>query len=653
MIKYRSDIDGLRAIAVGGVVAFHALPWSLSGGFVGVDVFFVLSGYLITSIICREAEHGQFSITRFYERRFRRIMPALVLMTVATTIASLLIISPIGLVDFGRSLIGVATFTANIVFWADTGYFAPDALDMPLLHTWSLAVEEQFYILWPFVIAYLARREDKRPLKIFVVITVVASLVLSTLGVKFYRDMTFYMLPTRAWELGLGAMLAVGTVPRIRSRAARELAAVSGMLLIALPMIFYTEAVPFPGPAALPPCLGAVLVIHAGSDFRTLVGRALSVRPVLYVGLVSYSFYLWHWPMLVLPRLAMNRHLTTVEAIGAVMVAFALAALSTKYVESRFRSGGALRMNRRQVLGTSAGAATAFAAIGLVFIQTNGFLQYTNPAVQMAMRANDDFNPRRRFCHAKQSDVGGNLGDFAHCLAGKADATPGYDVLVWGDSHADHLMPGIAEAALHSNLEVRQATISGCSPISKYIDYTAFSRDCAKIYESALDEAATQRDLDAVVVSSSWATALPAIYETVGHHSDAETERLFTNALRSVLAHIRSKVPHKQIVLIGTTPMFDLALPRCFAREAKLGTSGTCAERVPTDDHWGPVADRIIAKMAGEDITVVLPRHAFCHGRFCETRLNGNILYYDDDHLSVAGSKVAGPLIMAALRKHV
>ncbi len=175
----------------------------------------------------------------------------------------------------------------------------------------------------------------------------------------------------------------------------------------------------------------------------------------------------------------------------------------------------------------------------------------------------------------------------------------------------------------------------------------------AKIYKAGLEEAATQRDLDPIVVSSSWATALPAMYETVVHHSDVETERLLANALRSVLDHISSKVPHKQIVPIGTTPMFDLALPRCFARETKLGTSGTCAERVPTYHHWGPVADRIIAKMAGADITVVLPRQAFCRGSFYETRLNGNILYYEDNYLSFGGSKVARPLIMAALRKQI
>lgn len=652
MIKYRSDIDGLRAIAVGGVVLFHALPWSLTGGFVGVDVFFVLSGYLITAIICGEARRGEFSIGRFYERRFRRIMPALVLMAVATTIASIIILSPRGLVDYGKALFGVATFTANIVFWDDTGYFAPDAGDMPLLHTWSLAVEEQFYILWPFVAAYFARKEDQRPLRIFVILTVLVSLALSTVGVKFYKDLTFYMLPTRAWELGLGAMLAVGAVPAIRKQAYREAAALLGVLLILVPMVFYTEAVPFPGPAALPPCLGAVLIIHAGDKARTLIGRFLSLGPILYVGLVSYSLYLWHWPVLVLPRLAMNRPLTTLEAIVAILAAFALAAVSTKYVESRFRGRGTWQMTRKQVLRTSAGTATVLAAIGIVLVSTNGLFEYVSPAVQAAEIANDDYNPRRRACHAEQAGASGKLGDLARCVSGKPDATPGYDVLLWGDSHADHLMPGIEAIANARNLEVRQATVSRCSPVSQYVAYVEHPAACAKIYQTALAEAASQKDLDAIIISSSWSAVLPKIYEKVAHHDAVETERLFADALRSIVAEVHKAAPAAQIIVVGTTPEFDIVPPKCFARDGKLGIDDTeCANRIPIDAQWGPVADRVIEALARGGVTVALPRKAFCQGVMCHTRLNGHILYYDDDHLSVAGSRVAGPAIMAKLNR--
>lgn len=653
MIKYRSDIDGLRAIAVGGVVLFHALPWSLTGGFVGVDVFFVLSGYLITSIICGEAQRREFSILRFYERRFRRIMPALVLMTLATTIASLFILSPTELDDFGKSLFGVATFTANIVFWMDTGYFAADAIDKPLLHTWSLAVEEQFYILWPFVAAILARRKNQTPLRVFVVLTVLASLAYSIVGVQQFPEFTFYMLPTRAWELGLGAMLAVGAVPAIRSQAFREVAALLGVLLIVVPMAIYTEATPFPGAAALAPCLGAVLIIHAGSLAKTLVGRALSIGPVLYVGLVSYSFYLWHWPVLVLPRLAMNRHLTTAEAIAAIVVAFILAALSTKYVESRFRGRGTWPLTRNQVLVSSAAIASTLAVAGVIIVKADGFVRFGSPEVQIAERANEAFNPYRPACHMERTPASkGKIGKLEKCEVGKTDAVPGYDILLWGDSHADHLMPGLASMSGASNVEIRQTTVSGCSPILGYIAYVPRLAPCVNSYKNALAEAAHQTDIDAVVVSSSWSAVLQSLTERTARGDPRIAKQQFTNGLRYIVRQIHSEIPKAQVVFVASTPDYELSLPKCFARAAKLGFGDRdCAERTPHDAVWGPEVDQIFASFREEGVKVVLPRSLFCKGSICETRKNGHILYYDDDHLSVDGSKMVAPLILAALEQ--
>ncbi|PXA98275.1 acyltransferase, partial [Nostoc sp. 3335mG] len=259
-MQYRSDIDGLRAVAVGGVVLFHALPWSLTGGFIGVDVFFVLSGYLITAIIRGEAERGEFSIAKFYERRFRRIMPALLAVVIATTIASVVILPPTELRAYGKSLLGVAGFASNFVFWLDSGYFDASSAEKPLLHTWSLAVEEQFYILWPIIAAALVGTGRKRALPIFVWATVIMSLALAAYMVRADPSQAFYLLPSRAWELGLGALLAVRGLPAIRSNAVREALAVAGILLIVVPMALYTEETPFPGLAAVPPCLGTFLI---------------------------------------------------------------------------------------------------------------------------------------------------------------------------------------------------------------------------------------------------------------------------------------------------------------------------------------------------------------------------------------------------------
>ncbi|KQM19788.1 hypothetical protein ASE73_17410 [Sphingomonas sp. Leaf24] len=652
MIKYRPDIDGLRTIAVGGVVLFHAFPWLLSGGFVGVDVFFVLSGYLITSIIFGEAQRGDFSIARFYERRFRRILPALVLVALATTVAAIVILSPSELDDYGKSLFGVATFTANFVFWWDTGYFASEALDRPLLHTWSLAVEEQFYILWPLIVPMLARRKSARPLRAFVVATVIVSLLLSIVGLQLYPEATFYMLPTRAWELGLGAMLAVRAIPAIRTAMVRETAAILGLLLILVPMVMYSEAMPFPGLAALPPCLGAVLIIHAGDKSSTLAGRALSVGPVLYVGLISYSLYLWHWPWLVLPRIALGRPLTAIETIAAVGMAFVLAILSTKFVEARFRGRGAWPVSRAKVLGASAGIAGVLAVAGMTLVKTDGLRAISGPAVQVADRANDAFNPRRPNCHMERTPASnGTLGHADKCIAGRPDAVTGYDVLLWGDSHADHLMPGLASMAKEGNFEIRQTTASGCSPILRFIAYIPKLAPCTASYQNALEEAARQADIDTVVVSSSWSAVLASLTATTANNDPELAERQFADGLRYIVRWIHSEIPKARIVFVGSTPDYDLSLPKCFARAAKVGFGDSaCAAREPNDHIWGPKADKILATMRDNGVTVVLPRSAFCKGDICKTRQDGHILYYDDDHLSIDGSKIVARPIMAAIR---
>lgn len=366
MTKYRADIDGLRAVAVGGVVVFHAFPTALTGGFVGVDVFFVLSGFLITAIIRSEAEAGTFSIAGFYERRFRRIVPSLVAMLLATTVAATIILPPSELAAYGKSVVGVAAFVSNILFWQDSGYFDAASVNKPLLHTWSLAVEEQFYIFWPLAAAALIRLGRPRALAAFVAGTVTLSLVLAIVMVRLAPDQAFYLLPYRAWELGFGALLAVGAIPTIRHPLLREAAAWTGLMLLVAPMLLYSEATPFPGLAAVPPCLGTLLLIHAGQGYETRVGRMLSIRPILYVGLTSYSLYLWHWPLLVLPQIALNRPLELWEAAAAIVAAFVLAALSLRFVERPFRGRGTFPLSRRQVMAASTGAAVVAGAVGIV-----------------------------------------------------------------------------------------------------------------------------------------------------------------------------------------------------------------------------------------------------------------------------------------------
>lgn len=647
MTKYRTDIDGLRAVAVAGVVIFHAFPTALTGGFVGVDVFFVLSGFLITAIIRTEAEAGTFSIAGFYERRFRRIVPALVAMLLATTVAATIILPPSELAAYGKSVVGVAAFVSNILFWRDSGYFDAASVDKPLLHTWSLAVEEQFYIFWPLVTAALIRRGGPRALGAFVSATVIVSLVLAVMMVRLAPSQAFYLLPYRAWELGFGALLAVGAVPTIRRPALREAAAWAGLILIVTPMLIYTEATPFPGLAAVPPCLGTLLLIHAGQGYQTRVGRMLSVRPILNVGLTSYSLYLWHWPLLVLPRIALNRPLAPAEAALAIVATFVLAALSLRFVERPFRGRGTLPLSRRQVMAASAGAAAVAGAVGIVTWGSHGFAALSSPEVRAAEAVTASINPRRAACH-NDGDTG-TLGPVAHCIGGQS-SPGGYQVLLWGDSHADHLMPGLSTLGRQQGFRVRQASVSGCSPLV----LTAATRGrsaCAAFHRAALAEAGQQARLRAIVISLRWATAMPGIVQRVQPFNTGMQR--FRQRLEELIARTRRAVgPAPQIVLVGSTPEFAFWPATCFARAAKLDTDNAiCNTAAPTDARWSTAADRELRALAVTGVTVVLPRARLCSSATrCITAQDGEVLFRDDDHLTNAGAVLVarqiGPAIL-------
>lgn len=633
MLKYRTDIDGLRAVAVGGVVLFHAFPTLLTGGFIGVDVFFVLSGFLITAIIRSDAEAGTFSIGGFYERRFRRILPALLAMVVVTSLAAIAVLPPFELRNYGKSLGGVGLFVSNIVFWNDSGYFDTASADKPLLHTWSLSVEEQFYIVWPIVAAALVRMGRRRLLAGFVWVTVALSLLAAIIAVRYAPSQAFYLLPYRAWELGMGALLATGAVPSLRTRWSREGSGWAGLALIVVPMLAYSEATPFPGLAALPPCLGALLILHAGQGAETRVGRMLSWRPMLFVGLVSYSFYLWHWPLLVLPRVALNRPLTPIEAALAVAVALGLAALSLRYVEKPFRGRGTIALSQRKVLVASVAACATLMLAGAGLFATRGFQAFAAPDVVAAERAVESINPLRKVCH---NDAGTDLlGPVGRCTGGTPHPDGGYQVLLWGDSHADHLAAGFDRLGREQGFVFRQASVSGCDTLA-ILDPDDRRKACADFHRKALSEAARQPDLRAIVISSRWSKSLPG--RAANLKSEPAAIRQMHDKLTQMVQRIRTQAgPRPAIILIGSTPEFDFWPATCLARAAKSGLGrAQCTRAVAADREWGPKADRVLTGTAG--VTVILPRRSFCAGDRCQTVAGDIMLYRDDDHLTNEGA---------------
>ncbi|MEL6418082.1 MAG: acyltransferase family protein [Pseudomonadota bacterium] len=368
-MKYRAEIDGLRALAVVPVILFHAGVPGFGGGFVGVDVFFVISGYLITTIILVAMQAQRFRLRDFYERRARRILPALFLVVTATGVGAVIWMMPSQLKDFAQSVVAVNVFASNVLFWLEDGYFDFESEEKPLLHTWSLAVEEQFYVVFPLLLLLLVRRRTWI-LPVLIVCAVV-SFGAGAWAARVAPAAAFYLAPFRFWELLAGSICAVVLLqsgPRKNNTLG-----LLGLALICLSVAFIDEADPFPSEYTVPAVLGTALVIlYAGSG--SLPAQLLSFRPIVGIGLISYSAYLWHQPLFAFARIRLNEEPGGLEIAILVAATFVLAILTWKYVEQPFRSGARPLLPRQaHVFGASAAVAVVISGAGLYVVSKNGF----------------------------------------------------------------------------------------------------------------------------------------------------------------------------------------------------------------------------------------------------------------------------------------
>ena len=344
VMKYRREIDGLRALAVLPVILFHAGFQTFSGGFVGVDVFFVISGYLITSIILTEKQQGTFTLLGFYERRARRILPALFVVMFACLPFAWLWMLPSDIKDFSKSLVAVSTFASNILFWRESGYFNTAAELKPLLHTWSLAVEEQYYVLFPIFLLITWRLGKRWIVSIFVVVAVI-SLAVAHWGSFYQPQATFYLLPTRGWELLIGVIIAfylfaktdIETTTEKFDKSVSQLGSLIGLLLIACAIFAFDKNTPFPSAYALMPTIGTAFIILFATP-QTLVGKFLGSKLLVGVGLISYSAYLWHQPLFAFARHSSISKPSPTLLLSLSIIALTLAYISWKYIEMPFRN---------------------------------------------------------------------------------------------------------------------------------------------------------------------------------------------------------------------------------------------------------------------------------------------------------------------------
>ncbi|WP_158218807.1 acyltransferase family protein [Roseateles aquatilis] len=640
---YRHDIDGLRSIAVLSVVAYHfGLP--LPGGFTGVDIFFVISGYLIGSHIYGEAREGRFSYARFYYRRARRIVPALIAVLLFTGVAMALLASPQEFHDFGRDAVAAVFSVSNITLYRSIDYFRPAAEMNPLLMTWSLGVEEQFYLLAPVVLTLVARlRASWR----FAAVAAIAalSLLLAVWQMRHDTQAAFYLLPPRAWELGAGVMLALWRAHHAapierRHRLSTEIAAWLGLALLIVPIVAYDHATRFPGLTALPPVLGAVLLLHTDGAF---VNRRLLSNPVAtFFGLISYSLYLWHWPLISMAHLVLETEPPLAWRVLLAALSVALAYGSYRWIETPFRQSPTpvRRSLSRYALVMSAAAAVT----GSAYL-AGGYPQ----------RWPDGFVAQAAGATATPSPCLANYGVTAPRLSGDCVATGGQPSLALvGDSHASAMSPAMRALAGSASLGYEELTKSSCpflQAVSRAMTrFPQHADECAAFNRQVMDRLLARPEIRVVVIGGFWRVGLTddGPYASMTGAAGTPPEHLRQGLAASVEPLVRAG---KRVVVLGDVPYFAfMPIKRVAAcgnplRAALNGLPdhdraceyGTAASMI--EDPIGEVIVRDVARRGGA--TYLDPRQGLCDGEGCRFAARARMLYVDQQHLSAAGAAMA------------
>ena len=642
-LVYRRDIDGLRAVAVIAVVLFHFGVPGFSGGFVGVDVFFVISGYLITSIIWRQHQAARFSFVEFWARRARRILPALFVMMAAVLAVGWFLMAPKDYEELGRSVRYQVMFVSNLLFMRQEGYFDAASDLKPLLHTWSLAVEEQFYIVFPLLLTLLCSRFKHWRLALFSLLLV--SFGLSVWAVAQHPEKAFFLLPMRAWELLAGAMLAVAPARQTRlTPGAAQGISLLGMGLILVAVFGYDNSTPFPGAAALLPVLGVVALIWANEHQSTWVGRVLSTRLMVGLGLISYSWYLWHWPVFVFGSYAGADEFGPVLTGGLIALTLILGYLSWRFVETPFRERRILA-GRRQILVAAGLGILVLGLAGQALRWTDGLPSRLSEQALQYARASE-WAPELMACITDDNSP----ADTPFCRYGQSPSAP-TQLLVWGDSHATALIPALEDSARQHGVNVMLASSAGCLPL----EGLEHGKRCADYNRRVERTLATEPVRDILLVAR-WSLYLygdakgdhgHALRDSNGHYDRAVAEQRLADGLRARVEQLR-KAGYR-VWLMKEAPLQPFNPPYRLSRLAMLHQP-TAGVGMPVEDHLKQKAfiNQLFADIAAADqnVRVLDPTPQLCDASgLCRAEQGGYSLYTDDNHLSQMGAKLVLPVL--------
>ncbi len=644
-MKYRREIDGLRAIAVLPVMLFHAEIRGFSGGFIGVDVFFVISGYLITSLLRKDLDAGRFSLSHFYERRILRIFPALLLVVLSCIPFAWAWLPAPAMRDFAESLVAVALFGSNVLFWKETGYFEAAADLKPLLHTWSLAVEEQYYVVFPLLLMLLWRF-GRQYVMLALVALAVSSFGISEWGVRHHPTAAYFLLPARGWELLVGAGLAMSgwrfheadAADKWRTTLA-DLGTTAGLGLIAWSVATLHRDSPFPGVAALAPTIGTALIIACAGP-RTLTGRLLGSAPLVGLGLISYSAYLWHQPVLAFARHRSIAEPTVPFRLALLAASLVLAGLSWRLVEQPVRQS--LRLPPVRLFFTAAASLLLLVGLGSLGMATGGasFRDIARQSVAIEERQLSNFGLDRQCDLADGLDTATSLAIPSRCRTGDAPT-----LVLWGDSFAMHLVQGLQ--ASRPDLQFVQVTTSACAPI---LDVAMISREmsearargCLRRNRQVLQWLASQKTVTHVVLSSPFDIFKQTSEVVVADAAAPQPSvRVAAPAFRATLSEL-SRLGITPVV-VSPPPRSGADLGGCLARALRFSVALTACDfpaEVASQEH---AAIRSALREVAKTFRVIWLDEGMCDRSQCQVASGDSVLFYrDEGHFSREGSAFLG-----------
>lgn len=670
-MQYRREIDGLRALAVLPVLLFHAGFQAFGGGYVGVDIFFVISGYLITSIIINELQAGTFSIVKFYERRARRILPALFLVIFVSLPFAWFWMSPTGLEGFSKSVVAVALFLSNILFWKEAGYFATANELKPLLHTWSLAVEEQYYVLFPLFLMLAWRFIGKRWIIGTLFLAALASLALSEWALTRFTSVSFYLLPARGWELLIGALAAFylfsndkqAETPNHVWAILSQAASLIGVLLIIYSIFAFDKSTPFPGIYALPPTIGAVLIVLFANP-QNFVGKLLGSKLLVGIGLISYSSYLWHQPLFSFARYGNIQEPSKIAYLLLILLALLLAFFTWKFVETPFRNKNII--SRKQIFWFGLLGSLFFIGIGLIGVKNKGFEQRFN--MPSSLTSSFGLTDRAHECFDKPNvyksddwlcDIGIKNSDVRNKVATKPA------VVVFGDSHSKSLFDAFNEAALKANIHAVYSGTSHCAPL---LDIYILRNDqaqvgCHLVNQRMFDYVKTNQ-IKKIFLVSRWSAYTDGGYDGteatwIGLTKDGKKDK--TSSRKAFEAGLKQTVEAyasigAQLYIVEQVPQQTLNVQDLYyklhTKDLTKVTENIYELSVSRQQHTNlqSFVNALFEKhVATGQLNLINFDDVFCDAQKCLFGADKYSYYFDNNHLTTAG----GRMVVGEIVKHI